>query len=190
MRLLARLLAMAAHQDRHPLDVDEVKYIWGDFGGQAGSESGRISTAPRLPFSFAANIATPLHILEKMDIDVFATLPLYDLWVLNTLYAKFRGTASARKSHRDGRPDVAAVHPLWCLANHDCAPNVTWEWAGRMVLSARESCPIPTGHEILNHYCDIDLPVHQRREWAEGSLGGWCMCRRCQEEAAEGEPSK
>ncbi|KAL2164589.1 hypothetical protein VTH06DRAFT_3806, partial [Thermothelomyces fergusii] len=38
--------------------------------------------------------------------------------------------------------------------------------------------------EILNHYCDVNLPVQQRREWAQGSLGGWCMCRRCREEAA------
>ena len=192
--LLARLLAMAAHQEAHPLEVDEVKYIWGDF----------ITTENRvaaLPFSFEANIATPLHILEKMDLDVFAELDVYDVWVCNTLYAKFRGTASARKSRRDGRPDVAAVHPLWCLANHDCDPNVSWEWGGRMVLWAREERAdltlgkdaakrvggIKAGQEILNHYCDINLPVQQRREWASGSLGGWCMCQRCQNEAAAAE---
>lgn len=145
-----------------------------------------------LPFSFKYNIEIPLHILEKMDIDIYATLEQHDLWVFNTAYSKFRGTASARKNPRDGRPDVAAVHPFWCLANHDCNPNVTWEWGGRMVLWARETRVlgnlqggIKAGEEILNHYCDVDLPVQQRREWAHGSLGGWCMCKRCRDETAK-----
>lgn len=194
--LLARILAMAAHQEIHPLQVSQIKYIWGDF---VASSTNEIDLSPKagpppdwtLPFSFEYNIETPLHILEKMDIDIYANIDHYDLWVLNTLYSKFRGTASARKNPRDGRPDVAAVHPFWCLANHDCNPNVTWEWGGRMVLWAREKrvagdAPggIKKGEEILNHYCDIDLPVQQRREWASGSLGGWCMCARCREEAA------
>lgn len=196
--LLSRALALAAHQKAHPLDVREVRFIWGDF---VSTSSNEIDLSPKagppptwtLPFSFKYNIETPLHILEKMDIDIFAS-PQYDLWVLNTLYAKFRGTASARKSLVDGRPDVAAVHPYWCLANHDCDPNVTWDWGGRMVLKARETRVvdgraggIKRGEEILNHYCDIDLPVQQRREWARGSLGGWCMCKRCRTEAAAEE---
>lgn len=192
--LLARTLALAAHQELHPLDVSEVRYIWGDFLPTATND---INPSPNagpppewtLPFSFKYNIETPLHILEKMDIDIFETLGQYDLWVLNTLYAKFRGTASARKSLRDGRPDVAAVHPYWCLANHDCDPNVTWDWGGRMVLRAKENRidgrpgGIKKGEEVLSHYCDINLPVQQRREWARGSLGGWCMCKRCRDEA-------
>ncbi|KAM5351489.1 hypothetical protein ACJ41O_004212 [Fusarium nematophilum] len=197
--LLSRVLAIAAHAGANPLDVREVKYIWGDF---VPTRTNDINASPNagpppewtLPFSFKYNIETPLHVLEKMDIDIYASLAHYDLWVLNTLYAKFRGTASARKSPRDGRPDVAAVHPYWCLANHDCDPNVTWEWGGRMVLEARrervlDGRPggIRQGEEILNHYCDVDLPVQQRREWARGSLGGWCMCKRCRDEAAASE---
>ncbi|KAL2168191.1 hypothetical protein VTG60DRAFT_308 [Thermothelomyces hinnuleus] len=194
--LLARLLAMSTHQDIHPLEVPEIKYIWGDFVSVALNDvDGSITDEPppewTLPFSFKYNVETPLHILEKMDIDIYATLDRHDLWVFNTAYAKFRGTASARKNPRDGRPDVAAVHPFWCLANHDCNPNVTWEWGGRMLLWARETRVvgnqpggIRAGEEILNHYCDVNLPVQQRREWAQGSLGGWCMCQRCREEAA------
>lgn len=196
--LLARLLAMSTHQERHPLDVNEIKYIWGDF---LSTRYNAIDLSPKknaepppdwtLPFSFKFNIEQPLHVLEKMDINIYETLEHHDVWVFNTCYAKFRGTASARKSTRDGRPDVAAVHPFWCLANHDCNPNVTWEWGGRMRLWARERRPVndePGGiraeEEILNHYCDISLPVHQRREWAQGSLGGWCMCQRCRDESA------
>ena len=44
---------------------------------------------------------------------------------------------------------------------------------------------IKKGQEILNHYTDIDLPVQERREWAKGSLGGFCMCERCKREAGE-----
>ncbi|KAI1757814.1 hypothetical protein F4782DRAFT_146373 [Xylaria castorea] len=194
--LLARVLAMAVHQNIHPLDVNQIKYIWGDF---VDSQSNEISLSPNagappewtLPFSFKYNIETPLHILEKMDVNIYEALAFHDIWVFNTLYSKFRGTASARKNPRDGRPDVAAVHPFWSLANHDCNPNVTWEWGGRMVLRARETqvvgdAPggIKSGEEILNHYCDVNLPVQQRREWASGSLGGWCMCNRCRDEAA------
>ncbi|KAL2129570.1 hypothetical protein VTI74DRAFT_7601 [Chaetomium olivicolor] len=194
--LLARLLAMASHQQIHPLEVKEIKYIWGEFvSPELNDVDGSITDEPppewTLPFSFKYNVEIPLHILEKMDIDIYATLEQHDLWVFNTAYAKFRGTASARKNPRDGRPDVAAVHPFWCLANHDCNPNVTWEWGGRMVLWARETKVlgdepgIKAGQEILNHYCDVNLPVQQRREWALGSLGGWCMCQRCRDEAGK-----
>ncbi|KAK4175220.1 hypothetical protein QBC36DRAFT_27577 [Triangularia setosa] len=198
--LLARLLAMSAHQEIHPLDVPSIKYIWGDFVSSELNEIDRsINAEPppewTLPFSFEYNIEIPLHILEKMDMNIYETLDKHDLWVFNTCYAKFRGTASARKNYqdgrRDGRPDVAAVHPFWCLANHDCDPNVSWEWGGKMRLWARErkvvgnkEGGIRKGEEILNHYCDVELPVRERREWARGSLGGWCMCERCREEAA------
>lgn len=141
--LLARVLALAAHQETHPLKVREVKFIWDDFvPARSNDINVSLNAGPpsewTLPFSFKYNIETPLHLLEKMDIDIYAALAEYDLWVLNTLYAKFRGTASARKNPRDGRPDVAAVHPYWCLANHDCDPNVTWDWGGRIVLWERK----------------------------------------------------
>ncbi|EKD20191.1 uncharacterized protein L3040_007188 [Drepanopeziza brunnea f. sp. 'multigermtubi'] len=194
--LLSRSLAMAATQGTHPLELKEVKHIWGDFlPSSANAVSLSVNAPPppvwTLPFSFQYNISGPLHVLEKMGIDIFAELPMYDLWILNTLYSKFRGTASARVNKRNGHPEVAAVHPLWCLANHDCNPNVQWEWEGRMKLWCRDKriggLPggIKAGEEILNHYCDIDLKVKDRREWAQGSLGGYCMCERCRVEAAE-----
>ena len=198
--LLARSLAMAETQECHPLDLKEVKYIWGDFLPSASNAVSLSLTAGpppiwTLPFSFSSNISNPLHVLEKMDIDIFASLATYDLWIFNTLYSKFRGTASARVNLRDGRPEVAAVHPLWCLANHDCDPNVQWEWGGQMKLWCREKrvggAPggIKAGEEILNHYCDIELKVQERREWAKGSLGGFCMCERCRREADEEAPN-
>jgi hypothetical protein len=198
--LLLRALAMSVHQDVHPLDLPEVKYIWGDYNRTqttAPLNNGFSGITRTLPFSFHANILLPIHILEKMDVNIFTTSHLYGTWVSNTLYAKFRGTASARQG-RDGRPEIAAVHPLWSLANHSCEPNVTWEWQGAMKLWVRqervkwlgksESTPaiIPKGQEIMSHYCDIELPVKERREWAAGALGGLCRCERCVWEAKQG----
>ncbi|KAI7221680.1 hypothetical protein KC333_g1600 [Hortaea werneckii] len=213
--LLLRALAMAETQECHPLELSEVKYIWGDFHSLPlaqhwqspqleTSDSGAVdrhqANMPRtLPFSFEHNVRLPFHMLEKMDIDIFAS-QMYDVWVFNTLYAKFRGTASARLSGLGGRPirgpEVSAVHPMWCLANHHCDPNVSWDWGGSIkfkvldwrpewastrdgVEPVRRTPGIKKGEEILNHYCDIRLPVHERREWMVGALGGNCMCERC-----------
>lgn len=188
--LLARVLAIAAHEEVHPLQVKEIKFIWGALAD--APKDGEEPHAPALPFSFKFNIETPLHILEKMDIDVWSELEAYDLWVLNTVYAKQRGTASARQNKYDGKSDVAAVHPYWCLANHDCDPNITWEWDGRIRYKAREvrvvgdrPGGVKKGEELLSHYCDVNLPVAERREWAKNTLGGLCRCARCQRESGE-----
>ncbi|PYI00982.1 WD40 repeat-like protein [Aspergillus sclerotiicarbonarius CBS 121057] len=208
--LLGRTLAMAATQDVHPLDLPEVKYIWGDFHDLDITNPTTESDDPTatLPFSFQLNILQPMRLLEEMEIDPYASLPRFDTWVLNTLYAKFRGTASGRLSTWDGGPELCAVHPLWCLANHSCDPSVRWEWGGEITFRARTederavwkkldstdtSAPaarrggegIKKDEEILNHYCDIGLNVKDRREWARGALGGWCQCERCVWEAGE-----
>ncbi|KAA6416382.1 MAG: hypothetical protein FRX48_01102 [Lasallia pustulata] len=103
--LLFRAVALAETQATHPLDLRETKYLWGGFVHpdrgylhSASAAAEPLSVARHLPFSFRFNVLAPLHVLEKMDVDVFAPTALrrYDGWVLNTLYAKFRGTASAR----------------------------------------------------------------------------------------------
>ncbi|KAL9128997.1 MAG: hypothetical protein Q9217_002431 [Psora testacea] len=200
--LLARVIAMAETQGAHPLDLPETKYLWGDFTP---------SSAPierKLPFNFQTNITHPIHILIRMGLNPFAptTVERYDMWVLNTLFAKFRGVASAKMNPYTLRPDVAAVHSLWSLANHSCAPNVRWEWGaedgnlrggekGAMGFVARggkdvvqwgdgqsrrpREGGIKKGEEVLNHYCDVGMDVRERREWAVGALGGICRCERC-----------
>lgn len=210
--LLLRAMAMAETQHCHPLDLKEVKYIWGDFHTVPIADQEYPMTdsyyrsqkvVKTLPFSFEHNIRLPFHMLEKMDIDIFANSQ-YDVWVFNTLYAKFRGTASARLSGSTGSavrgPEVGAVHPMWCLANHSCDPNVSWEWGGSIKFWVRDlratwkrdmgeehrsASGVKKGEEILNHYCDIELQVHERREWMRGTLGGDCRCARCVWEARE-----
>lgn len=210
--LLGRALAMSATQDVHALDMPEVKYIWGDFHDFDinASPSNTTDDTATLPFSFQLNILQPTRFLEEMEIDPYASLQRYDTWILNTLYAKFRGTASGRLSTWDGGPELCAVHPLWCLANHSCDPNVRWEWGGEITFRARndeeraiwvrymdldgkrvpemkeaKAGGIGKDMEILNHYCDIGLEVKERRGWASGALGGICRCERCLWEAFE-----
>ena len=202
MLLNARTMAMSETQGVHPLDLPQVKYLWGDYS-QDTNDGGRT-----LPFNFSNNIAQPLHLLTRLNIDPFAPekFDRYDTWVTNTLLAKFRGTANAKMNERTGMPEVAGVHWLWCLANHSCAPNVRWEWEkGGMgfvarggedvvrldqrvdedVAKGRWEGGIKSGQEVLNHYCDIGLPVKERREWAVGALGGMCVCERCMLEEKE-----
>jgi hypothetical protein len=216
--LLVRAIALAETRQIHPLDIKEVRFIWGDYHGLDLNEhwvadGDMFCSLPRtLPFSFQSNVLFPIHMMEKMGINIFETCDRYDTWVLNTLYAKFRGkiiigskghclahrnlgTASAQQG-LDGRPEIGAVHPLWCLANHSCDPNVAWEWQGSMRFWTREKLVewegrdnvkrpgLRAGDEVLSHYCDVRLPVKERREWALGALGGECMCPRCSWESA------
>lgn len=202
LALLGRTFAMAETQNTHPLNLPETRYLWGDFTPPSSKDS----VLRRLPFTFHDNISAPLQMLERMDVDIF-TSQLSETWVINTLFAKFRGTASARLSTSGSKargPEVAAVHPLWCLANHSCAPNVKWDWAADINFEARggddvvrwgrdpELCHggIQKGEEILSHYCDVDLPVKERREWAVGALGGNCLCKRCTWENQQEEEKK
>lgn len=198
--LLARVIALSETQNIHPLDLPETKYLWGDFmlpdmKYAHSSSATEFSTSRYLPFTFYDNVLAPLHLLEKMDMDIFAALPRCDTWVMNTLFAKFRATASGRLSMQTGKPEVCAVHPMWCLANHSCAPNVRWEWGGEIQFIARGEDDVEgwkemgegrhwgkgivRGEEVLNHYCDVDLGVNERREWAIGALGGICICEKC-----------
>jgi len=199
LNLVARVMAMAETQGVHPLDLPEVKYLWGDFDPHADETAlNPPALPPRLPFSFKLNIVQPIRILLEMEIDPYETLPKYDTWVINTLYAKFRAVASARQSTWDGLSEVSVVHPLWCLANHSCDPNVQWECEGYIKFIAREKkvawggrseedCQggIKGGDQIFNHYCDINLGFRERRDWARTALGGSCQCDRCKWEEDE-----
>jgi len=194
--IVMRALAMAETQSLNPLDLADIKYIWGDFNDVSPLQDDifkeHVDMPRTLPWNFKTNVILPLQTLEKMDINIFED-HRFDTWILNTIFAKVRGTASARPGP-DGKPEVGAVHPMWCLANHSCDPNVKWEWEGTMkfwVMDQRvdwygkhgrvkkNEPGLKEGQEVFGHYCDLELNVTERREWAAGALGGACMCERC-----------
>ncbi|KAL8950095.1 MAG: hypothetical protein Q9222_003840, partial [Ikaeria aurantiellina] len=118
LHLLGRTFALSETQNIHLLDLPETKYLWGDFDvtpplSNSTDENDDIprpaAAAARnnkaLPFTFEDSILAPIHLLTKMDIDIFASLPRTDTWVLQTLFAKFRGVASARMNERTGMPE-------------------------------------------------------------------------------------
>ena len=197
--LLARAITLAEARGAHVLDLDETKFLWGDFASARTPPETLRPQGPsneadcKLPWSFEYNVLHPIHVLQTLGLDIYATTARHDFWVLNTVYAKLRAVANARVDPRRGGPAASAVHPLWCLANHSCAPNVKWEWEGPIALWARKPEELakwkgggngkPAGikkdEEILNHYCDVELDVKDRREWLMGPLGGVCRCERC-----------
>jgi hypothetical protein len=154
--LVMRALAMGITAEVNPLELREVRWLWGDFveRDEEGEDGAQLTSSRTLPFSFRHSVTLPIHLLSTvLGLNPFMTLPSTEPWILQTMYAKFRATASARmtsdEDDDDGgvgdgeiammkkklyrkaaqpRVDVAAVHWRWCLANHSCAPNVRWEW--------------------------------------------------------------
>ncbi|EXJ77168.1 hypothetical protein A1O3_10326 [Capronia epimyces CBS 606.96] len=206
--LLSRTMQMAETQGVHPLDLFEIKYLWGDVSPTPTLDQLPSRTGPKtLPYSVRHHVELPLQWFEILMHSRVRCRPYskqwlekYDWWIIQTLYAKSRGVADAQQSTWTGKPEVAAVHPLWCLANHSCNPTVTWKPSGVRNLtvvtekvwqspSAGENAVpwtgIKAGEEIWNHYTDIhEKDVRERRARLQAVLGGDCRCDRCTAEAS------
>lgn len=211
--LLSRTMQMAETQGKHPLDLFEIKYLWGDFSPTPSLDALPLRTGPKtLPYSVRHHVELPLQWFEILMHSRVRCRPYsrqwlekYDWWIVQSLFAKFRGVADAQQSTWTGKPEVAAVHPLWCLANHSCNPNVTWKPSGvRNLTVVKErvwqpsSTPgaegdagvqqwtgIKAGDEIWNHYTDIhEKDYRERRARLQAVLGGDCRCERCTAEAS------
>lgn len=210
--LVTRALQMAETLDRHPLELWECQYLWGSFeetalsDGALDGEGGAAVVLKRtLPYSLWHHVELPLQWFEQLLLSRESSSPYarrwverYDWWVIQTLYAKFRGVADARLSSWTGEPETAGVFPLWCLANHSCEPGVTWEGGGVRTLRVRservdgaedggEWAGLKAGEEVWNHYTDVREDDYMvRRDRLRELLGGDCQCTRClrQEEAA------
>jgi hypothetical protein len=217
--LVIRALQMAETQDCHPLELFECKYLWGDFNEDVSlkkltadnlSPPQATNFKRTLPYSLTHHLTLPLQWFELLMLsrpDSFTPysrtwLQRYDWWVIQTLYAKFRGVADAKLSTWSGEPETASVYPLWCLANHSCEPGVTWEGGGVRRLKVRKQpavaeesgtgdgkaswAGLKQGEEVWNHYTDVrEKDYRVRRSRLREVLGGDCRCSRClREEAA------
>lgn len=208
--LLTRAIAMSLTQNIHPLELIETKYLWGDFHPPSNTTSPHLDTHPHtLPFSVTHNLQYTLDFFATLSLTCPSATPYsphwlktFDFWILQTLFAKFRGVANATQSTFDGRPEIASVHAGWSLANHSCAPNVKWAPKGVRQLIVRTAEErtwdadakwdgIGKGEEVVSHYTDVRLPVEERRERLRMVLGGQCRCERCLTEAgnAQTDPS-
>lgn len=205
--LLSRTMQMSETQKMHPLNLFHVKYLWGDFSPAPGIADFPVKSGPKtLPYSIRHHVELPLqwfeilmHSNERCRPYSATWLKKYDWWIIQTLFAKFRGVADATQSTWTGKPEVATVHPLWCLANHSCNPNVFWNPLGTRKLSvvkervwARPDKPalpawpgIRAGEEIWSHYTDVsEKSCPERRARLHAVLGGDCCCERCKFESA------
>jgi len=211
--LLTRTIAISLTQNIHPLSLPETKYLWGDFNPTPFAPSTPFNPNHQyqctLPFSFLHNLQYTLDYFSTLSPSEPRATPYsahwlrtFDFWILQTLSAKFRGVANATQSTFDGKPEIASVHPGWCLANHSCDPSVRWTPKGRRKFfvrtdeeradckresgdGKREWTGIKAGEEVFSHYTDIRLPVHERRERLSEVLGGNCRCERCMTESQE-----
>ncbi|PWW77601.1 hypothetical protein C7212DRAFT_277613 [Tuber magnatum] len=177
----------------HPLALPDVKYLYG-----VSRPPLKHIPAIALPFNFAHQVLQPIQLLQEMDVDIFDPkyLDFFDLWVMQTVRAKFISVASARMSAKTRRTELAAVHTLYSMFNHSCEPTVTWECENEVKFTgfSRHKKPsesvapvvaVKKGDECWTHYCDVRLEYKDRQQDAFGSLGGKCVCRRCLEEEAE-----
>ena len=206
--LVVRALQMAETLDVHPLQIWECRWLWGDFneGINLNQLSGEKVDTPKktLPFSLHHHVELPLQWFELLMLSRTGSAPYsrkwlkrYDWWVIQTLYAKFRGVADAKLSSWSGEPETASVYPLWCLANHSCEASVTWEGGGVRRLVVREERVVAEDHaeewegvkageEVWNHYTDVrEQNFKVRRHRLLEVLGGECQCTRCLREEAD-----
>jgi hypothetical protein len=133
--LLARILALAIQRGEHPLEIEEVRYLPGDFfvasrfvtsfdsgdsdDDLAGEEQGPDEdTEPRetLPWSYDANIKRPFGLMEKMGLSIFQELEWFDAWVINTLMAKIMTSTRFSKGKTDDIV-VGSIYPVLSLAS-------------------------------------------------------------------------
>lgn len=203
--LLTRTTAMSITQQTHPLRLREIKYLWADFNScpfTARFTPETCSLKRTLPFSVQHNLQYTLDYFSTLSLSFPEATPYsaywlenFDFWILQTLFAKFRGVANATQSTFDGKPEIASVHPGWCLANHSCAPNVRWTPKGvrRFYVRTKKECTwtagghaegVKAGKEVFSHYTDVRLPLQERRERLREVLGGDCHCKRCLAEEA------
>ena len=200
--LLVRCVMMSETRGVAPLELEEVRWLWGGFNEDPMSVGGVVKRS--LPFGLKHSIILPLQLWTILLLSLpRSTMPYgrvwlerYDWWVVQTLYAKFRGVADARLGSWDGMPECASVAWRWALANHDCASGCEWGEAGegrRWMAVRRERCwsrdeavdedgweGFAEGEEVFSHYTDVREEDYKiRRERLQEVLGGNCMCSRC-----------
>lgn len=128
-------------------------------------------------FKLHDNVITPVRILQTLGVDVFVD-PRFDSWAIQTLILRLQNNLAEFKW---GGSIYSAIHPLFCMFNHDCDPSAIWRTphpsSPVFVFANRD---IKEGEEITVSYIAY-LPSREedRREMLRAQIGTMCRCARC-----------
>ncbi|MCJ1367641.1 hypothetical protein MMC16_006775 [Acarospora aff. strigata] len=122
--LLVRIFALAKTKRKHPLDLDEVRWLNGDLSAASENSDGesldsaghstdsgfstfspaRGAAASRtLPWSFEANVVRPIKWLTKMALQPVQNVKTCDAWIINTLLAKIMASTRITRGSRHAK---------------------------------------------------------------------------------------
>ena len=122
--LLMRIFALAKEKGVHPLDLDEVCWLDGDFFAhleindepqldeQGGPVDSPLSQYPdmrcdasrkTLPWSFEANVVRPIKWLTKLGLKPIENIERCDGWIINTLLAKIMASTRITRGSRHAK---------------------------------------------------------------------------------------
>ena len=178
--LFLRVLAICVQSGTHPLDHPLIARLTANYKGDHTEH-----------FTFAADIQTPIRILQELGIDPFAD-SRFDTWVLRTIWIRIVNNKIQCYDRPDGR-HILSVNPLRCFFNHSCEAQLFYgqgdDAATKAVLYA--SRPIKKGEEMFVSYIDADRmgSVEERREALFPWFGSDCLCKRCRRESKADDKS-
>jgi len=122
--LLIRIFALAKEKGIHPLELDEVRWLNGQFfassaikdEGQLDDQGERLDilfplfpdsqddeSRKTLPWSFEANVVRPIKWLNKMGLKPIENLERCDGWIINTLLAKIMASTRITRGSRHAK---------------------------------------------------------------------------------------
>lgn len=168
--LLLRVLAIAIHGGaRHPLETSLLSRLTPAY-----------DINHLIVFNLGDHIITPIRILQELGIDVFSNAA-YDTWVIHTIRCRLQNN-----KHSQTLDDHlgTAVHPLYSMFNHSCAPNVGWEHErNNSTLRLFAEREIAEGEELFISYVKpLDMGRAERQQALMPWLGMDCECESCREE--------
>ena len=215
--LLARTIAMSRTQSLHPLSLPQTKYLWGDFTPASKPITRSLPFTFQTQIQAPLNLLSALSLdlfapqtIQYYDTWIINTLLAKFRGVANAKMNERTGVPEVAGVHwlwslanhscapnmkwewerggmgfvsRGGKevvrwgPEQRQQQRGQGQGGNDEEEDGEEKWKGGL----------EAGEEVLNHYCDVELDVRARREWAVGALGGWCLCERCVwEEGEEG----
>ncbi|KAJ8061222.1 hypothetical protein OCU04_010294 [Sclerotinia nivalis] len=182
LRLLATCKQGGGHPLQHPLVAHLVSH-------EAQADD---------PWSLETRVITPLKILHKLGVDIFAD-KCFDTWILETLWyvnlPQKLFSIQLMYIHRQ-RFRINAVGGLgeeneyecwvdgsYAMFNHSCEnpPMICLIHTGSgSKFQCRAGREIKKGEEVFVCYIEeLSKSTEERRQMLNGWLSGDCMCRRC-----------